>query len=1650
MSSPTCREFDLDPVLEFPGKVDFTKFTSAPLTTVDKVKECKALCTNDPACGIWSVSDNTCKKFPINTTFPGKNSGLIVQPVYMYNSGFPNQTYSTVSKPTKDDCRQACKTDYERCNFFEHDLVTQVCKLNTVSSPEPTGYIKTGVQCQLMECVKGKEFVDIADDLTVTACKFNESDLKFTYYKSTNRRCEEYTYTISTDKSTLTFMNGNGQTCTFTRLGDTSIVLNVPGQTVILTINFRDTAIPPGCSPIPGGVNTEFIPAPSNACIDVFDCVRQREFSGQVPGIYTVGHGVILKFDSSVGRLFLGICRSEGCACYLIPSYTIVSNIIQFIWTDPITNKRYEFSVYNAIRDVQVTLNIDDVSDQILGTNATLTMVPIGQTRLDPNTCSLACTATELPSCGNGESYNSNNICPDRSIATCYPMCSLPSECPPNPFTSAVKFANVDDFSQKVFIQDNRNILIGDVSTIYFLRNGDVAGEYYIDTPFVTYYYSFYTVGTKKVQSLVVLSESNTVERYIEVSCYFYKKTLITPVTGSVKNIEYNSVDCSGYNQRTSAEDTILYHCLMFCGINTLKYYVLKKSTVTVLQNRDGDNFKDNVPIHPTTDVQDLLGIKPETTDFIPVSDTFDQLISPYEIVSKTDIINGTWVINPPTEELMVTLSSQIPQTLLEEYDYVDFKKYEKYYTLVNQNPGSIFSTNFIVNNDLNQEICRISEETGFSVPNNSTITKLYTARWFNRNLMPSQSDFRFVKITRKDTDQSCLVRVITNQDGGVQGNGMTGWVDLAYNQYNGYYFAECDYSGNFINDTGKIQNLVNAPNDVVMRFCFMRQRSVTNRFSGFNTLITEKGTVGEFFLYNSQLLSGVDDYNWCSTMITSGLSSTSVLCTDVYDACYKCEMTNNAVGFVYNFETNNAQMILFDEQFDVLTDRNSIVRNHDDLADQMSIYNSFYTQVQAGGVEERGLFQMVSRPEIGYDNEYGLNLFLNHNIFPSDKVSPVSLNNSGTLGERYDPSFGTLNGNVRVGSLNYETNRDPNSFINMSSSLIATQRDSRTRRVYIRSNQPNLGGKIFRGVHFTNSLPRKYTGTSGFTSTPVQINTRNSLQLTNGTTLNTFLIYRVTNHKKDVIVTTTTSTTSTTLSSGSLLTGTSGSGTSTGISGGGTTSTVQSVLNDDVNLFMIGTTDGLKRINYKYEGVGTTDEDCYWYIVKYDGFPRKMYLLSFVDRNVVIELDLTSDLVLPGDLTPKSLTVEILLKSKTRPSRVPPGSNPDRLIFAGNDTEINEADRQIFFNDGTFGNYGFVEFHRQVRNTEFSNKCKITTGSDETYCNYEYTGNSLIMYKDACNDDDKEITRVFKFYTRSNGEFDIVDLSTDTILTPSLYNRTDTNTFNRWYGAFMRFSGYRNITPVSYTPSYTALDALKAAVIATFVPPASQGNKDPLDNFMYALQFVPIVGGGGTAARSGQTAAKSLTRTTARIRPKRIPPRRNPNPDPRQRPTALSLPRGTGSYTKIIRDGTQNAPVKPTGTPGSTTTKPSGSSNNLEVLKAPKATSHTSFTPSGGIQKNPPSNIAQPASTQTPSSTNQNVGKINTDQKNSNNASNKLSQSASDTSYSVALRPVNQNRPQTQPINQLAGKDPQFIMRNWERQNVLRSMMPKIPDTPL
>jgi hypothetical protein len=675
---------------------------------------------------------------------------------------------------------------------------------------------------------------------------------------------------------------------------------------------------------------------------------------------------------------------------------------------------------------------------------------------------------------------------------------------------------NYNDYSEKIVL-DPIYIEIFGIQYKYVVSSvsGD-SNSKIIYTKLDTYWYNEKTVDGISYKQLWSLDDYT---RYVEMSVYFYKRTIIAPVPSSTKTetIPQTTNRCGGTNPGSTTTVPTLYHCYTFHTLRECVYSVVEKSKFTTIHAGHFDS--------KATNVEDR---------FVPVFDThmtYEQVRDPYvystsdvqfAIPYRIDPVGETMTIDP--HNLPGNVDTFSPSSdILQLYSKLDYRFDVRY-------GNEEWGEGFRINLSGQTELDRLSG-------------------MYSHVKCISGTDVRYFIINGKS--QASSTREELYDDGSDLGSyrDVTTTFDvlnLVSVALNGFELGD-NPSGFF--DTNSLTMVFGAFVDGRPQ-----QISVSNR------QIESNCTVGPFFLYDSQFMSGVPGYNRCSVNVKSGLSSSATRCTSIYDAVDKCEMEPRAVGFEWKPDVTGTggeiKYIYTADQFG-----SGVTTNYDDIL---------------AGVTEDGLRYSFSTT----DNTYGYpdfklryditNLYiLIHNIFPTERVSPMS---DGQIEFNND----TTNGNMAFGRT-YQKPGYPTNFGSATLTFSSVTTRDTTKIVYMRSTQPNMGGKFLRAVPLLHRLPYRYEGTVGkMKSDPIPITV--SLITIDGSQNSNrqMYLYRLEQGYKN-------------------------------------------------ETFLLSTTDGSLIDRYSRR-TGIFSFDCLWNPVVFKSNLRKLFLVSVDDENVVLELNLTSD----------------------------------------------------------------------------------------------------------------------------------------------------------------------------------------------------------------------------------------------------------------------------------------------------------------------------------------------------------------------------------------------------------------------------------------
>jgi hypothetical protein len=1434
----SCRDFEMDNIVDFKGQIDIgTPIGTEALTTTDKPGECKAKCINDTTCGMWAVRGNNCNKYKVDAAFTNRFNGLLVHPVKMYNSGFPNAPYDVSVQTDKDACRTKCKQDPD-CNLFEFDSSDQTCTLSKCSSPGPTGYVRstrclgfdclkgkefyaivnqnyivykfhptattlsyfngnappgvnrclenvsynvstgdktrlgytnplipsmypgfstsvflqlgldnttfneTGVYngetqltvqeyfqenrsgmsligscsptCVLAECVKGKEYYYLDNNIRVVY-RFHQTDLKLSYFNSLGRNvpsgtlCADYTYTVSADKSQIEFTYSqsftnykiilkNFQSTTFDEY-DQRFQYFYPTDPnrwdftrFLFNPDYPGLTMRPSCSPT--SVAETPVPPPTTPviqCPDIFECVKGKEYVLETSPLPAYPGRIIIKFfidDKTQLLLSLG-----GQNCILVP-FDILFNRIRFtrILINPNTLGRttLSFTLSNAVPDTSVDLNLvrGTINPTFIG-NYTLLINTGDAFPIGACTSITACPSTnQIPYCEDGSDPN-KLLCADGTKPKCFDMCSDPDSVCPSPITTLLKFMNDDDYSDRIEVSNTHINILG-VKYRYFVLKTDFANVFQFITYVDTFLYKKDTIGNPSVTYHRLIS-LRTNYSYTELSMYFYKRTIIAPVSNSYKSISPITSSCG---EPPIDKEEILYHCYMFDHPQRCKYSTMLKSKVNT--------------VHGIDEVSPDLTINEE--DIV----SYEHLLCPYEDISATsDFIESSWFVDTESEKMNIFFNP-INKNVIEELETFEINVYHDYFSFTS--PIGNLGIRYEIYDQIygNGEYC-------FVLTNSD-----------RHNLPPllkgqGQSDIviKMVSFTTSGSSNPPTVNVNT----------------LYFRSRFIQYFSEgsrsniikldvCDKYGNVGNkpttsSSTQKQNVDAFFNNIrYLRISYCKLRNIEDEnLKVINVSINNNGTIGSYYMYESQLPSGIDGYNRCPVSISSSTSTSTITCSDIFEAIEKCNLEPLTIGFEWNESSKQVKFIYVSDQTSATTDWNNHVISHIENG-------SWRFHSECVDYRYRGRID----PGDNVDTLYNHHSYLVHNRFPKQCVTPISdapllFKEIPLKNKMFD--IKTSNPMIPYNQNDYNVQGQQPTWTDLNY----------TKYVYMRSNQPHIGYKFFRGIPLFYRMNHYYKSEYGeLKMSPLTINV-SSVEIDNATFINiNLLMYRTSPkfnligkkfengsffiyfHNSTILEDNTLTKYEYKINGNNITTTFNGSiGPSFVFDPNTNTIIKQSYFGSDVmtltlsttvtstELFFITTEDG-GIIDYKKTKTGIFSNECLWYIVQYE--KRKIFLVSFEDENVVLELNLSNDFSV---------------------------------------LDIPEVER-----------YNPLEFWMYD-----NKKCGLKMYDSEVWTDYDYriAGNVILVYSGTC-DNDFKIVRKFAF----SWEGEIFDLTSGYKMIPYMY----------------------------------------------------------------------------------------------------------------------------------------------------------------------------------------------------------------------------------------------------------------------------------------
>lgn len=1301
-----CREFDIGPFAEFSGKADLSKVIKTVSGSPNEL-DCKQKCINDVDCAIWSRRGNLCDMYGIDTS---KNmySGLVIHPVYAYNSGFPNRVHDVITNTDQDACKQACKDD-SNCQMFEFDKNINKCTMRTYSSPTPTGYVKLNRQCMNnMECIKGKEYYLNSRSFVYV---FHATNNTVKIYKPITGGCPDVAYTLSNNNQWLTATDPSGTVHRFSMYTGNTVRLRLDSRQdyVTLRLNEGPTMIRAGCSPTPFT-----LPSPgTGTCPDIYECVRGKEYTGSYPLYNTVtpvSTDVVIRFEKDDKRLlFYAAGLAAGTSpCNLI-NYTISDDNRSLTFTVPLFDdsiadyKNTNVTIYDAksgppsitvFMDFRPNTVQEDPKEQFIINSSGTSLIPAGY-------CDriLGCaSASEIEYCEDGSTRGANGICGDGNFVRCLDVCSDPDDVCPSPFRTTMKFMNEDDYSDRIIITPYNITFNNSRPHLYRVKNLTLNNQKLIITSVSVFIYEISNTDQgNKIHSLKTFDNKHII--YKDLRSYFYKKTFIKPVYGSSKTITNRKKNCiNNVETDENVQESILYHCITFESFDVYRYTILKKSQVVAAHDVDS-NFT-----------------------------YFEHLVKPL-VMNVPPTGYGIWNVNT-TNEILSYAGTPIPSlhfdtTVLEDYDYFDMtfrtlstdniNRSIEYYSGVY---GGSFWDNLDIHYTLNNLICydptsaqlRALRRNGFNSDNYMVI------EFPNNDIRPNSLNHPIIQLTRKDTNQAVILELVTFDTAGLPQDEIT-----QSNMWRRAIVNILNFNGNVISvDRSNFSFYERSFSDprTSIRVSYLRRRTIPQDSSMSLIINPENGNIGDFFRYDCQLLSGIQGYNRCSTKLLNLQSAYQpVYCENLDEAANKCDLCEWCIGFEYNTTTKQAIFLRGDQELmNTNTNRNEhVISSRSDGIDTVLGVNyviSFATGSMTVYIKSIRLF---------------------HNIFPCEKVSPIT--------DTQQPESTTVTSNESV------TGVLKSPYINQpgrpESTHAFNNTTSNTKIVYLKSNIPNIFGETFIGIHHKRRLPKSYSGSIGRTSIPREITVTNTIIIDGIQQSNRLLkIYRLTQNNPD-------------------------------------------------DMFLVTTQDDrfIKNDFTTSDAVGDGQEFV-WNIVSFVDYETKLFLVSVLDKNIVLELDLTVNFVFPQAFVENT---PILL-------------------------DLNDGD----------------------------DTCSIRINGTSMSCYYTYTGNDLVLYDKACNTDDgtenTEIVRRFRFY---GTECELYDLDSGLKLEPtqSTLRGSFIHTGVVTQAAVYNEPDYDESDPIS--DAWQLANPMRLAVMGGLLPPAVLGDMDAKANGLwfglFFASFIPV-----------------------------------------------------------------------------------------------------------------------------------------------------------------------------------------------------------------
>lgn len=1015
-SARDCQEFDIGPFVEFTGSVDFTSFTTESLTTANKVQECKAICLNDPMCSMWSVAGATCRKFKIDSSKTSLHNGLVINPMYGYNSGLPNKYLIGSTEPTRSACKTRCKTN-PLCNFYKYDSDTRQCNLNTVSSPHPTGFVKI---CSSYACVLGKEYISsdnthiikFADALTTSTTILISSFIRgdMCYYQVTG--------TIAS----------NG-TITFTGKGAVSYTLTVneDGKTIstaISTLSFtrNDSGVP--------------FSLPTNTCCSASQlqtCVNGKEY-------INMSNGITIQFHATNNTV--NVFTSVMNLCFTNISYTVnnTTRTISFNF-DRNMSKKQQYVIKSITNNGEsfymdrIIINKDDGTTD----RAYLDLYFVEKSA---TIVSLSCTTGSGPANTN---YNANYpyIGTSENQLTLEGL-QLQGTPDPDPKRSdTITFVFLDG-SDELFMHTSskgcrrfRCKLINGSTGIKF-------AEYTVSVPhtetfagveqtIVEIHESIYVIDSfvfDAQRNIIGASVKRIYERF-----NYNKTSKLLSVTSSATNL----VKITGFNTSVCLQcNSKQYKKCEYTDLNPVTQ-ICKDGTAPVCENIP--------PIYPFT--SEMIFVHPEFFDtrirFLPdgTCTTDNILFIRYRrfdkyIVTENDDVYVYQEITYSNGSILYTIYSYQSDIIYYNIENCLYKK-----TLIKETSakGKFHCLMFL-------ELGKVQYRM-FTLGN---IAPVWDADISIK--MPGNYNYRPIEYGFSTVRDNDYFEQLSDADAP----------------------SFSDYGTYSVNKSGSV-TISGFMSTIGINSYHLNSLDDPNRINGTYTLYNDY-TFGTFYPYYKQLISGLNGYDRSpSTITNSWTTSQPVVVNNIFEAAYEADIRENVVGFEYDRSNNSVYFISFNDEPNIKTNIDDLVSPYS-LKIQSTNMIGGDSPDEDYNISEGLVAREFYIHDTDLNETETFHCGFVDNVFKSQRIAPISqgsTNQDNTGNQSFVENLSTRIENNTPKPGGWWGGYTQEELDGFKSFVIRNPTSHNSNKiVYMRSSHPTRGN-IFRGIHHKYRLPMHY-----------------------------------------------------------------------------------------------------------------------------------------------------------------------------------------------------------------------------------------------------------------------------------------------------------------------------------------------------------------------------------------------------------------------------------------------------------------------------------------------------------------------------------------------------------------------------------------------